>query len=78
MEKGDLVWRLDILGYKGILLKQDTEEVQFQDMDPQLPFNFVNKRWKVFWFKHPFSDEPIIEDIREKSLTKIPWSKESK
>ena len=71
MKEGDLVWRTDILGYKGILLQKQEEIGKSWTIDPQLTFDYVSSNWKVFWFKHPFHDRPIIDMISEKCLWRI-------
>ena len=73
MKAGDLVGLAEITGFKGILLSKETEPTgKAWEINPQLPFNFINNRkWKVFWFNHPLGEEPIIEVYSEMSLRRL-------
>ena len=71
MNEGDLVWRADILGYKGILLTKEGDSQAGWTVEPQLTFDYKDTRWKVFWFQHPFSPQPIIDVMPERLLKKI-------
>ena len=68
MNIGQLVEYKNILGFKGILLaKLPSDVTTFAEPPRQLELEFFEK-WKVLWFKHPYENKLVVEDVLLSSL----------
>ena len=67
MNIGQLVEYKNILGFKGILLaKLPSDVTTFAEPPRQLELEF--EKWKVLWFKHPYENKLVVEDVLLSSL----------
>ena len=71
MNMGQLVEYKDITGFKGVLLKKLPNDVTtYADPPRQLELEF-HEKWKVLWFKHPFENKPVVEEVLQHSLKRL-------
>ena len=71
MKSGDIVVRSDVIGYKGIILKECGPAPASDQVVGQLWIFDEYRVWRIFWFLRPYETAPQVEDLPQKYLHKV-------